>query len=79
MGPLYQHEFEVAKRLGDLFSEAASGITDTTSGDYDFKILKELRADYDEQNSPEEEKLQEQSIKGSYRDPSIYNFGIILI
>ena len=70
MGPLYQHEFEVAKRLGELFEDAANGITETTSGDYDFKILKELRSDYEgpveeqEPVSPEEEQRQEQAIEG---------------
>ena len=62
MGPLYKHEFEVAKRLGELFEDAANGITETTSGDYDFKILKELRSDYEgpveeQPVSPEEEQI----------------------
>ena len=69
MGPLYKHEFEVAKRLGELFEDAANGITETTSGDYDFKILKELRSDYEgpteeQPVSPEEEQRQEQAIEG---------------
>ena len=69
MGPLYKHEFEVAKRLGELFDDAANGITETTSGDYDFKILKELRSDYEgpveeQPVSPEEEQRQEQAIEG---------------
>jgi len=68
MGPLYKHEYEVAKRLGELFNDAADGITETTSGDYDFKILKELRSDYEgpveeQPVSPEEEQRQEQAIE----------------
>ena len=30
-----------------MYQKAAGGITETTVGEYDYKILKELRHDYD--------------------------------
>ena len=101
MGPLYQHEKEVASKMAHLFDEAADGIgivvdyflislfyfdlwklnptklfqpfeVEMTSADYDFKILKELRADYqgEEEESKEvketKDKEQEKLIEGNF-------------
>ena len=67
MGPLYQNEFEVANNLAGMFENAAESITEVNSGDYDFKILKELRSDYEDNGETEytEETRQEQSILGT--------------
>ena len=60
--------------MAELFDEAADGIVASTSADFDFKILKELRSDYqgDENESEndnqaqntQEQKDQKQLIKG---------------
>jgi len=47
MSPLYKKELELSLKLREVYQKAAGGITETTVGEYDYKILKELRHDYD--------------------------------
>lgn len=58
MSPLYKTEHEMSSKLIGVYEKAAEGILERTVGEYDYKILKELRHDYDN----EEEKTENDQI-----------------
>jgi len=47
MSPLYKKELDMTSKLIESFSAASAEISEITVGQYDYKVLKELRHDYD--------------------------------